>query len=230
MDIRVGPDPALRAATWIAGRLRNAVDRRGSASLALSGGGSAPPMIDALGECDVPWSQVGVWQVDERIAPDQHEVRNARQLDLLAKRAGRVNLMPVTATDLRSAALRYASCLPDRFDVVHLGLGTDGHTASWPPGIPAIPTSPRAVELTDEFHSWRRMTLTRSVVNGARSRVVLVTGGSKQAVVERWLLGDRSLPISVVRRTDTWLFLDHDAAPRATLHAPAPGNRSSAGR
>lgn len=230
MDIRVGPDPALRCATWIAGRLRDAVRRRGSASLAVSGGGTALPMIEALGELDVPWSQVGVWQVDERIAPDRHEARNALQLDLLVGLAHRIHLMPVTATDLRAAARRYARCLPDRFDVVHLGLGTDGHTASWPPRVPAIAASSRPVELTDEFNSWRRMTLTRSVVNGARSRAVLATGSPKQAIVERWLLGERSLPISAVRRTNTWLFLDDEAAPRVTLHALLPGHQSSAGQ
>ncbi len=218
MDIRVGPDPAPRTATWIARRLSDAVRRRGTASLAVSGGGTALPMIESLSELDVPWSRVEVWQVDERIAPDGHEARNAPQLRALAGRPCRVNLMPVTAPDLRAAARRYAGSLPDRFDVVHLGLGTDGHTASWPPGAPTIAASRRPVELTDEFNSWRRMTLTRSVVNSARSRAVLAIGSSKQAIVERWLLGDRSIPITAVRRTNTWLFIDDGAAPRVTLH------------
>jgi 6-phosphogluconolactonase/glucosamine-6-phosphate isomerase/deaminase len=230
MDIRVGPDPAVRAATWIARRLRAATRRRGSAALAVSGGGTALPMIDALSELDLPWSQIGVWQVDERIVPDGHEARNALQLQSLSALPCRISLMPVTANDLRRAARRYAASLPDRFDIVHLGLGTDGHTASWPPGIGAIAASSRPVEITDEFNSWRRMTLTRAVVNDARSRVVLAVGASKQAIVERWLLGDRSLPITAVRRSDTWLFIDEDAAPRVTLHTPRSGRHTPHGQ
>ena len=80
----------------------------------------------------------------------------------------RLQLMPVTATDLRRAADEYAASLPDRFDVVHLGLGDDGHTASWPPGDTRILKSDRGVEITDEFRGFRRMTLTPLVVNAAR--------------------------------------------------------------
>jgi len=218
MDIRVGPEPESRAATWIAGRLQNAIRRRGSASLALSGGGTAQPMIDALIKLDVEWASVAVWQVDERIAPDGDAARNAGQLAELSVLACRVRLMPVTADDLRAAARRYGASLPERFDVVHLGLGTDGHTASWPPGADAVRDSARPVELTPEFNGLRRMTLTRPVINRARSRAVLAIGASKRPMVERWLLDDRSLPISAVRRASTWIFLDGTAAPLAVLH------------
>lgn len=210
MDIRVGPDPAGRAATWIAFRLRDAHRRRGEASLALSGGSTAPPMIAALLDHEVPWGATTVWQVDERVVPDGDRRRNVEQLAVLPCR---VHPMPVTATDLRSAADRYGSSLPARFDVVHLGLGADGHTASWPPGDPAPLRSPRAVELVDEFLGLPRMTLTRRVVNRARSRAVLATGASKRSMVESWLLRDRSLPITAVASRSTWVFLDDDAAP-----------------
>jgi 6-phosphogluconolactonase/glucosamine-6-phosphate isomerase/deaminase len=213
MDLRAGAEPEVRAAMWIARRLSDATRRRGMASVALSGGGTAQPMIDALVELDVPWRSVTIWQVDERIAPDGHGARNAGQLDQLSVLPCRVRLMPVTSADLRAAARRYAASLPDRFDVVHLGLGTDGHTASWPPGVDDVSDSTRPVEVTDTFNGWRRMTLTRSVVNRARSRAVLVVGDAKRPVVERWLLEDRSMPISAVRRTGTWVFLDDAAAP-----------------
>lgn len=175
-------------------------------------------MIEALLELDVPWRAVSIWQVDERIAPDGDAARNAQQLDRLHTLPCRVRLMPVTANDIRAAARRYAATLPDRFDVVHLGIGGDGHTASWPPGVDGIANSVRPIEITDEFNSWRRMTLTRSVVNRARSRVVLASGVAKRPVIERWLLADRSLPITAVRRSNTWVFLDGAAAPQATLH------------
>ena len=174
-------------------------------------------MFEALLDLDVPWEGVAVWQVDERVAPDGDDSRNANQLSGLARRC-RVHTMPVTASDLRAAARRYASGLPQRFDVVHLGVGDDGHTASWPPGRPEIPASERGVELVDEFNGLPRLTLTESVVDGARARVVLATGERKRPIIERWLLGDASLPITRIRRADTWTYLDPAAAPRAPLH------------
>lgn len=214
MDIRVGPEAAERAAVWIARRLRDAHRRRGEASLALSGGSTAPPMIAALLDEDLPWETTIVWQVDERIAPDGDERRNAGQLAALPCR---VRLMPVTASDLRQAARRYGASLPERLDVVHLGVGDDGHTASWPPGDAGPIESDRPVELVPEFHGVRRMTLTRQVVNAARTRAVLTVGGSKREIVERWLLCDPTLPITAVRPTSTWVFLDDAAAPRTSV-------------
>lgn len=218
MDIRVADDPATLAGQWIARRLRDAVRRRGTASLALSGGSTAPPMIDALVVAEVPWSSVGIWQVDERVAPDGDAARNAGQLAPFTDLPCRVHPMPVTAGDRRRAAGRYAAGLPRRFDVVHLGVGDDGHTASWPPDQPAVRDSDRPVELVEMFNGWPRMTLTRSVVNDARSRVVLTLGADKRPMVERWLLLDASIPITSVRRAATWVFLDDAAAPRAGLH------------
>lgn len=210
MDIRVGHDAAERAAVWIARRLRDAHRRRGEASLALSGGSTAPPMIAALLDQDVPWATTTVWQVDERVAPDGDDARNASQLAAIPCS---VRLMPVTSSDLRRAARQYGASLPDRLDVVHLGLGGDGHTASWPPGDDGPITSQWHVELIAEFNGLPRMTLTRRVVNGARSRAVLTVGASKREMVERWLLRDRSLPISAIRSQSTWVFLDDAAAP-----------------
>ena len=167
-------------------------------------------MIAALLDEDVPWETTTVWQVDERIVPDGDERRNAEQLAALPCH---VRLMPVTADDLGQAARQYGASLPDRLDVVHLGLGADGHTASWPPGDRGPIESHRPVELIGEFHGVRRMTLTRRVVNGARARAVLIVGSSKRPMVESWLLRDESLPIAAVASESTWVFLDDAAAP-----------------
>jgi len=223
MEIRVSDDPAIDAGRWIARRLRDAVRRRGAATLALSGGSSAPPMIATLLDPalagEVPWDSVRVWQVDERVAADGDPARNALQLTDLPCR---VFPMPVTAADLRAAARRYAAGLPERFDVVHLGLGPDGHTASWPPGAPEIAASPRPVEVIPfEFNGWPRMTLTASVVNGARARALLTSGADRRVMLERWLLGDTTVPIGTVKRTGTWAFIDAAAAPSAPLE-PIP--------
>jgi 6-phosphogluconolactonase/glucosamine-6-phosphate isomerase/deaminase len=208
MELRVSDDPAGDAGAWLARRVRDAVRRRGRAAIAVSGGGSAPPMFAALLAADVPWEHVTVWQVDERVVPDGHDDRNAAQL---ADLPARVELMPVTASDLPAAAHRYGVGLPERFDVVHLGLGDDGHTASWPPGDPVV-DSDRPVEVVDEFNGHRRMTLTPGAVNGARSRMVLTYGEAKAPIVARWLLRDPELPVDRVRRSGTWAFLDPAAA------------------
>jgi 6-phosphogluconolactonase/glucosamine-6-phosphate isomerase/deaminase len=210
MEIRVSERPAEAAAASIALRLRDAFRRRGTATLAVSGGSTAPALFEALLGETMPWDALTVWQVDERIAPDGHLDRNALQLDVLPCS---VRPMPVTARDLRSAAARYARSLPERFDVIHLGVGDDGHTASWPPGNVAVLASERAVDLVPEFNGRERMTLTPPVVNGARARVVLATGAAKRPVIERWLGGDRSLPVAQIRRRGTTVFLDRPAAP-----------------
>jgi 6-phosphogluconolactonase/glucosamine-6-phosphate isomerase/deaminase len=160
-----------------------------------------------LGE-DVPWDDVRVWQVDERVAPDGHPERNAEQL---VGFPCPVELMPVTGDDLDGAAARYAAGLPARFDVVHLGLGDDGHTASWPPGDPVV-DSDLGCEAIGEFNGFRRMTLTPPIVNAARARLLLTFGASKAPMVQRWLLRDPTLPVNRLARTDTWLLLDAAAA------------------
>ena len=165
-------------------------------------------MFAALLREEVPWEQLTVWQVDERVAPDGHPARNSLQLlDLPAQ----VRPMPVTSADLRAASRRHASSFPDRFDVVHLGLGDDGHTASWPPGDPVV-ESDRPCEVVGEFNGFCRMTLTPPVVNAARARLILASGATKAPMVARWLLRDPDIPIDRVRRSGTWTFLDRAAA------------------
>ena len=235
MEIDVRSDAAAAvdaAAERIARRLLAAVRARGVASLALSGGSTGGLLCAALAQHDeVPWGSVDVLQVDERVAPDGHPDRNA--VDLVAHLATavdlpprRLHLMPVTVTDLRAAARRYARTLGDApIDVVHLGLGDDGHTASWPPGDPVV-GSARPVELVGPFNGRRRMTLTPPIVNAARTRVVLVTGAAKAAPLRAWLDGDRALTVASVRRAGTVVVADRAAAPPVTP-TPRPSNRSS---
>jgi 6-phosphogluconolactonase/glucosamine-6-phosphate isomerase/deaminase len=208
-QVRVVDDPAAACAASIARRLHQAVRRRGTATLAVSGGSSAPAMFEALAGADVPWRRVGVWQVDERVAPDGDPERNANQLGALG---GRHHLMPVTSADLRAGAKRYARTLPERFDVVHLGVGDDGHTASWPPGDPVVDDD-AAVAVTPPFNGLVRMTLTRRPVNGASGRVVLLTGDGKAEPLAAWIEGgSATLPIARVRRSRTVVFTDAAAA------------------
>lgn len=214
MDIHVAPDApqaAADAADWIARQLRNAVRRRGAASIAVSGGSTPALMFAELAQMEVPWAAVDVWQVDERVAPDDNPARNAHLLAALPIPKGRLHLMAVTARDQLAAARRYAAKLPDRFDVVHLGMGDDGHTASWPPGDDVIDNA-EPVAMSGLYNGFLRMTLTPAVVNAARHRLVLAPGSSKATPMRRWLLEDRSLPIQRVRRTNTIVVIDDAAA------------------
>ncbi len=230
MQLVVRPDPlaaSAAAADRIARRLVRAVHARGSASLAVSGGRTGGLLFDALADHrEVPWSSVDVFQVDERHAPDGHPDRNAvdlverlaRPVDLPARR---LHLMPVTATDPRAAARRYSRLVAAPIDVVHLGLGDDGHTASWPPGDLAVVASSRAVELVDTYRGRSRLTLTPRVVNAAHVRVVLVTGADKAAPLRAWVGGRRDLPVANLRRSGTIVVADAAAAPHVT-EAPEP--------
>lgn len=222
MDITVASDQqaaADEAAAWIARQLRNAVARRGAATVAFSGGSTPALMLAGLARLRVPWAATTVFQVDERVAPDGDPDRNACLLEVLRPLRPVIRLMPVTAADLGAARRRYAALLPDRLDIVHLGLGDDGHTASWPPGDPVIDDR-RPVALSAMFNGRVRMTLTVPTVNAARHRLVLATGDAKAAVVERWLLHDRSLPIERVSRSGTLVVLDARAATRLPHERP----------
>jgi 6-phosphogluconolactonase/glucosamine-6-phosphate isomerase/deaminase len=219
--VRVAEDAPGRAAAEIAPRLAAAVKQQGAAALAVSGGSAGPALLAALAAADLPWAAIGVWQVDERVAPDGDPDRNANQLETIP---GRHVLMPVTAPDLAAAADAYAAGLPARFDVIHLGMGPDGHTASWPPGDPVI-HSTRPVDLSGEYQGRVRMTLTPPVVDAARARVVLIVGADKAAAVARWLQGDEGdegdesdegdetdLPIARLPPEGTVVVLDPAAA------------------
>ncbi len=215
MDLRVTADAAAaaeEAAGWVAHHLRGAVQRRGVATFAISGGSTPAAMFRSLAAIDLPWQSVHLFQVDERVAPDGDPARNAPLLELFPSASTR-HPMPVTATDLEAAARSYAALLPDKFDLVHLGLGDDGHTASWPPGD-AVVDQQAPVALCAEYRGHVRMTLTPPVVNAARHRLVLAAGADKAAPLEGWLLGDASLPIRQVRSANTVVVVDVAAAAR----------------
>lgn len=209
-------DLAERAALWIADRIWSAIGSRGIAHLAVSGGSTPGVMFERLGTLHLPWDQVHIWQVDERVAPDGDPDRNALQLEPL--RMASVHLAPVTAPDLAGAAARYgaelrASCR-GVLDIVHLGIGDDGHTASWPPGV--VVRSDVDVDVVGPFRGHARLTLTPPVVNAARERMLLAAGASKASVLTALIAGSSELPIGLVARTGLTILADRAALPGLT--------------
>lgn len=214
---------AQAAAAFIAGEARETVAARGRFVLALSGGRTPLLMFRALAREDVPWHSVHVVQVDERIAPAGDPDRNLTQVreSLLPNSqlpAALVHPMPVDDADLPAAAERYSIELrsiagsPPVLDLVHLGLGTDGHTASLIPGDAALDVFDAEVALTAPYQGRRRMTLTYPVIDRARRVLWVVTGAHKAAMLARLCKRDHSIPAGRVRQDRALLIADRASA------------------
>jgi len=135
-------------------------------------------------------------------------------------RPEQVYAMPVDEKDLESAARRYALTLreiagsPPVLDLVHLGLGPDGHTASLVPGDPVLDVTDTDAAVTGVYQGRRRMTLTYPILNRSRTVLWLVTGSDKAGMLVRLRDGDLSIPASRVRRDHALVFADRAAAQR----------------
>lgn len=204
---------AQRAASYVAAHARVAVAQRGTFTLAVSGGRTPWRMFDHLAEEQMPWAATRIFQVDERIAPAGDPDRNLTHLRAaLAGTAADVVAMPVPADDLDQAAAHYASVLPVTFDLVHLGLGPDGHTASLVPGDDVLAVRDAAVAVTaGPYLGRRRMTLTYSGLARAARFLWLVTGAEKSDALARLLAGDRSIPAGCVSGGPSLVLADREA-------------------
>ena len=213
---------AREAATLIAADARAAVAQRGRFIMAVSGGHPPWVMRRALAGEKVPWDEVHMTQVDERVAPAGHPDRNLTHLrESLLEHAPlppeQIYAMPVEALDLLAAAKQYAAILakiagsPPVLDLVHLGLGPDGHTASLVPGDPVLEISDRDVGVTGIYQGRRRMTLTYPILNRARRVLWLVTGKEKVGMLARLLGADRSVPAGRVNQDQALMLADRAA-------------------
>ena len=227
MEIEVLPDAdavARRAAQLFAAAAREAVAARGRFSMAVSGGHTPWQMLRLLGSEDVPWPGIDVFQVDERIAPDGDPDRNMTHLraSLLAAAPippAQLHAMDVGAADAVAAAQRYATELaavcgtPPVLDLVHLGLGPDGHTASLVPGDAVLGVHGADVALTaGTYQNRRRMTLTYPTINRARTILWVVTGAEKVDALRKLRAADTSIPGGRVRQERAHLLADQAAA------------------
>ena len=231
MNIEVLPDSesvAQRAASIIAEAAWQAVTARGLFVMGVSGGHTPWLMLRGLATAGIiPWSGVYIVQVDERVAPAGHTDRNLthlhESLDHAPLRPDQICAMPVESTDLEEAAARYAKTLheiagsPPVLDLVHLGLGPDGHTASLVPGDPALDVESADVVLSGPYQGRRRMTLTYPILNRARRVMWVVTGSDKAGMVNRLLDGDETIPAGRIRRDRALLLADEAAAGQMTV-------------
>jgi 6-phosphogluconolactonase len=216
---------AKRAAAIIAEAARTAVAARGRFAFAVSGGRTPWQMLRALADEDLPWPAMHVMQVDERVAPRGDPDRNLTHLSesLLEHAplpAQNVHAMPVELPDLAAAVASYAATLgtvagtPPALDLVHLGLGPDGHTASLVPGDPVLGVTDADVALAGPYQGRRRMTLTYPAINRARRILWVVTGADKTAMLARLRDGDRSIPGGCVSQEQALLLADQAALGR----------------
>jgi 6-phosphogluconolactonase len=217
LEVEVLPDAeavARRGAEVVAEQAAEAVAERGRFTFAVSGGRTPWVMFTHLAG-KLPWEKVTIFQVDERIAPDGDPDRNLTQLQrsLPPGGAADVRAMPVWAEDLERAAEEYAAALPDAFDLVHLGLGPDGHTASLVPGDAVLDVTDRDVALTGGlYQERRRMTLTYPTLNHARRILWLVTGADKVDALRRLRDGDPTIPAGRVETENALVLADAAAA------------------
>jgi 6-phosphogluconolactonase len=216
---------AQAGALTIATDARQAVASRGRFTLAVSGGHTPWVMLRALASEDVPWAAVHIFQVDERVAPAGDPDRNLTHLresflEHVPLRADQIHAMPVESADLDAAARSYALSLrdvagsPAVLDLVHLGLGPDGHTASLVPGDPATEIRDADVALTGVYQGRRRMTLTYPVLDRSRRVLWMVTGPEKMEMLRRLREGDLSIPAGRVRQDTATLLADRASTGR----------------
>jgi 6-phosphogluconolactonase len=208
--IKASADLSVTAAGVIADALRDRAALHERVSFAVSGGRTPWSVFRLLSQEAIPWTRVDLYQVDERIAPPQDPARNQTGLteSLLERVPAVFHAMPVEAHDLAAAADSYASALPESLDVIHLGLGDDGHTASLVPGDAAVLVEDRDVAVTGRYRGHRRMTLTRAALDRAGLLVWIVAGTDKAEMVERLLAGDPTIPAGLVSQDRAVLITD----------------------
>ncbi|HEY3933877.1 MAG TPA: 6-phosphogluconolactonase [Gemmatimonadales bacterium] len=217
---------AAAAAQRITEVIDAAISSRGGCRLALSGGSTPAPVLARLAGRPIEWPRVSIYFADERaVPPDSLESNYAMArrtlLGLVPIPAASVHRMEAERANLDTAARDYDRVLPAELDLLLLGVGPDGHTASLFPGSPALNESARRVVAVDPplppiAPRVARLTITPPVIAAARAVVVLVAGADKADVAARVLApsgGDPGLPAHLARN-GTWI-LDREAA--ATL-------------
>ena len=226
VNIVVSPDKeqtAIAAAKFIEQSAMAAIKERGQFSLAVSGGSTPRRMLELLSESElIDWSNVHLFQVDERVAPDGHSDRNATMLQETLLRDGtrsagllkQVWLMPVNAAD---PVAEYQSTLesvcksPPTIDLIQLGLGDDGHTASLVPGDQVCEITDTDISMTSEYKGRRRLTMTRPILERGRAQLWLIAGENKQDAMKTFVSGEKSIPANLFDHNNATVMCDQAA-------------------
>jgi 6-phosphogluconolactonase len=226
MDIRIAStaaEAAEHAANFIAQALREAIAARGTATIAFSGGSSPRALLETLAREPLDWAQVQVFQVDERMVPRDDPARNLDALERCLVQegplpAGNLHVMPVEPAETPAPLAAYEATLaalagfPPHIDLVQLGLGTDGHTASLFPGDPALGIVDRDLAFSAEHAGYRRMTFTLPLINRARAIAWFASGAAKAPMIAALVAGDSAVPCGRVARDRAHIFIDKAAA------------------
>lgn len=209
------------AADVVAAEAVAAIATRGRFVWAVSGGSTPARFLAALAGHDrVDWSAVHLFQVDERIAPSGPPDRNdtmIRERFVNRRPEVRYHPLPVEASDLSSALIDHLTDLerlagsPARLDLVQLGLGADGHTASLVPGDSVLHADDD-LAVTAAYQGTRRVTMTAPLLNRARQRLFLVTGAEKDEALGRLAERDPRIPGSMITTEGTMLVTDRGIA------------------
>jgi 6-phosphogluconolactonase len=216
MHVICAEDDLPEAASGALARaVQRALLRKPRVSLALSGGSTPLPALERLARAELDWTRVDIYQVDERIAPAGDPARNLVGLAtaLLDHVPASLHPMLVEDSDIEDAAARYEADLPRAMDVVHLGIGDDGHTASLVPGDPVLGVTDRQVAVTQPYRGHRRMTLTFPALERAEAIIWIVSGAKKAPMVERLLAADPTIPAGRVPQAHALLVTDKPPIP-----------------
>ena len=202
----------------VAGAFAALVAERTPSSIALSGGSTAQQCYEAAAALEVDWSETTFWFGDERFVPVADTDSNegmARDAWLDQVRARSIESMTDAGPTVEDAAQNYDARLRavGGVDLMHLGLGPDGHTASLFPGSDTLAITDRwVIPAGDELHPHPRMTVTYPAIAASRLVVVTVAGAEKRNALARVRAGDRSAPAARIEAEQVVWLVDDEAA------------------
>jgi 6-phosphogluconolactonase len=214
-ELRTFDDPralAQAAAAYVAERARAIQARGATFTFALSGGKSPWAMFETLAHDDLDWAATRIYQVDERVVREDNDLRNLKSLRAALKGTNAtIEAMDVEADDLEVACWNYGALLPERLDLVHLGIGPDGHCASLVPGDPVLDLTDQLVALSGPYQDTLRMTLTYPALARADQLLWLISGDDKRDALAKLLAGDPSIPAGRVEARASLVMADRAA-------------------
>ena len=212
---------SLATAAYTSNLIRQKISNGVTFTIALSGGSSPVRFYELLAEEEIDWPRVNIFLVDERKVPDDHLHSNFRMINkaILTK----IDIPDTNVFSLKTEIISVSECAAEYearirkvfgdnypvFDLVVLGVGPDGHTASIFPGEDHTREQDRIfIQATSpaQFDVPERLTMTLSLINSADNRIFVISGEGKRAMVQRVLKGDRAIPAGLVNSNSTIFF------------------------